>query len=71
MQKVNVFIVDNLDHRILLTFARVGRKKAGWIAKRWAKHKVIQTSVLICDSEIDSPASRPQPVALQSPTLFC
>ena len=68
MPKVNVFIVDNLDSKVLLRFSRVGRKKASWIASQWGKEGVSQTSVLICDSEIPSPPLLPQQVVSQSPT---
>lgn len=71
MRKVNVFIVDDLDLKVLLRFSRVGRKKASWIASQWGKEKVSQTSVLICDSEIPLPLLLPQQAVLQSPTLFC
>ena len=71
MPKVNVFIVDELESRILLRFLRVGRKKASWIARQWRKEKVNRTSVLICDSAIPSLPLLPQRFALQSPTSFC
>lgn len=67
MPKFNVFIVDELDSRVLLKFSRLKYRKAQWIAKRWKKHHVIGTSVLICDEEIHLPFLLPRSTAEQLP----
>lgn len=66
MPKFNVFILDDLDRRVLLKFSRLKYRKARWVAKQWKKQSVIGTSVLICDEETHLPVLPHRSTAVQS-----